>query len=382
MSVSTLSYRAATTLAAPLLRRAARKGLPPERRRERLGEPSLPRPAGQVIWLQAASLGEVRSILPLAARLKGRGRHVLITTHTATGADAVGRAALHQYAPLDTSAAVRRFLDHWHPDLAVMVESELPPRMITEAHRRRIPLALVGARASATRLRFPGLARDLIGRFAFASAQGSDIAEELAALGRPAIVADLKAEADPAHVDPALLKRWRHAFTWRPAWAAVSTHGGEEGPLIEAHRMILAEQPEALLILAPRHPDRRVEVEGLMRGLTVTRHSSGKPPGAETQVHLVDTTGDLALVHALVPFTVIGGSFVPLGGHAPWEAAAFGARLHHGPHVERYAAAYASLGARAVTPAQLPRLVRAHARNPHTAPFDIPTEGTDRTAAG
>ncbi|MGR3491086.1 MAG: 3-deoxy-D-manno-octulosonic acid transferase, partial [Shimia sp.] len=273
MSLSTLGYRAASTLAAPLLRRAARKGLPKERLRERQGIPTLPRPAGQVIWLQAASLGEVRGILPLAAKLRGRGRHVLITTHTATGAEAVGKAALHQFAPLDTSAAVGRFLAHWQPDIAVMVESELPPRMITEAHRRRIPLALVGARASATRLRFPGLARDLLGRFAFATAQGSDIAEELAALGRPvAVVADLKAEADPAHVDPDLLKRWRHPLTWRPAWAAVSTHGGEEGPLIEAHRLVLAEQPEALMILAPRHPDRRGEVEGLLRDLTVTRH--------------------------------------------------------------------------------------------------------------
>ncbi|MGR3436114.1 MAG: 3-deoxy-D-manno-octulosonic acid transferase [Shimia sp.] len=381
MTTTLLAYRAATALGAPLLARRAAKGLPEGRIGERQGRPGEARPAGQLIWLHAASVGEVRSVLPLVARLRGRARHVLVTTQTATGAAAVGGAALHQFAPLETPAAVARFVDHWRPDAALFVESELPPRMIEALAAARVPMALVNARMSGTRDRFPQTAQRLLGHMRFVTAQGPDVAAGLRELGIPvAWIGDLKSEAIPPEVAEETWRLWSHPLTWRPAWVAASTHPGEETIVAEAHRLVLAARPEALLCLAPRHPERADEVAQLIRGFTINRHSKGAPPQAEHQVHLVDTLGDLPLFHSLVPLTFLGGSFVDLGGHAPYEAAAFGCNLLHGPHVARYRAAYEALGAMEVTPGALANVVLRHMRDPHGEARPIPREGTAKVA--
>ncbi|MFN4088986.1 MAG: 3-deoxy-D-manno-octulosonic acid transferase, partial [Alphaproteobacteria bacterium] len=160
MSLGLTVYRMAATLAQPVVglalrRRRAAGREDPARLGERLGRAGWDRPAGCLVWVHAASLGEALSVLPLVAALRATpaAPAVLVTTVTTTSAALLAArlppGALHQYAPVDTPAAVRRFLAHWRPDLAVLVESELWPTLLTEAWRSGVRTALVNGRMSA-----------------------------------------------------------------------------------------------------------------------------------------------------------------------------------------------------------------------------------------
>ena len=150
-------YAAATGLMAPfapaLLRARARRGKEdPARLGERLGRPTAARPAGPLVWLHGVSVGETQSLLPLVAALRERRPDalVLVTSGTVTAAGLLAQrlpaGAIHQFAPVDAPGAVAGFLDHWRPDLAVFVESEIWPNLVLAARARGVRLALVSAR--------------------------------------------------------------------------------------------------------------------------------------------------------------------------------------------------------------------------------------------
>src|SRR5690606_212364 len=143
--------RLAEPLAPGLLRRRAGRGKEdPARLDERLGYASVPRPPGRLVWLHGVSVGESLSLLPLAQALAAPGRTLPVTSGTRTSAELLAKrlppGVIHQYAPVDGPAAVRRFLDHWRPDAGVQVESELWPNLILAAKARGVKLALVSAR--------------------------------------------------------------------------------------------------------------------------------------------------------------------------------------------------------------------------------------------
>src|SRR5690606_33470056 len=150
-------YRLGTGLAQPLApgllkKRAARGKEDPARIGERLGHAAKPRPPGPLVWLHGASVGESLSVLPLVERLRAERPDiaVLVTSGTVTSAELLERrlpnGAVHQFAPVDAPGAVRRFLDHWRPDLGVFIESELWPNLLLGAERRGMKLALLSAR--------------------------------------------------------------------------------------------------------------------------------------------------------------------------------------------------------------------------------------------
>ena len=363
LSPALSAYLVASRLAGPaarlLLARRARRGKEdPARLAERLGHPSLPRPAGPLVWLHGASVGEAVSLLPLVAALRAAAPEttLLVTSGTVTAAarlsGALPEGALHQYAPVDTAAAVRRFLSHWRPGLAVRVESELWPRTLVETARAGVPLALVNARLSARSAarwrRAPAMARRLLGLFARIETQDAETADRLAALGaarsRLSVGANLKSAVAVPEADPQALAAARAAIGSRAVWLAASTHAGEEAAVAEAQAAL----PGApLLILAPRHPERGNEVAALLaaRGLSVARRSRGETPGPETAVWLADTLGEMGLWYRLAAVVLVGGSLVDRGGHTPFEPAALGPAILHGPHVANFAPAYAALAA-------------------------------------
>ncbi|SEM65968.1 3-deoxy-D-manno-octulosonic-acid transferase [Palleronia pelagia] len=350
------------------------QGVPGDRLPERRGMPSGDRPAGRVIWVHAVSVGEAMSILPLAQRLS-RDATVVLTTATATSARMVAARApdlVHRFAPLDTGRAVRRFLDHWRPDLLVLTESELWPRQITEAHDRAIPVALVGARLSDRSLRrwqkLRPLARHMLERIGLILAQDERTALGLRHLGarddRLRVIGALKTAADPLPVDTARLDEMRGALAGRPVWVAASTHPGEEVIAAEAHRALLNDRPDLLLILVPRHPERgdAIAAELQDRGFWVTQRSTAALPDARCQVYLADTLGELGLWFSRAPVAFVGGSFTDMGGHNPVEPAQLGCHAVTGPHITNAADIYAALvdqGAATVIddPAQLPAAI-------------------------
>ena len=357
-------YRLATRALGPLAQRsAARKlragGVSADRIAERAGFATLSRPEGRLAWFHAASVGESLAVLALMERLRDRrdGLNLLITSGTATSAALLAKrlpaGACHQFAPLDSPVAVRRFLDHWRPDAGIFVESELWPNMLVSAEARGIPLALVNARLSAKSVagwqRRPDTARYVLDRFRLFVTQNAAAADNLIRMGadpdRIVEGVNLKSTSAPPPVDQSALSTLRDAVAGRPVWVAASTHAGEEDIVLAAHKAVLADHPDALLILVPRHPDRAGAVAQIITGEqhSFTRRSDGDLPAADSQVYLADTLGEMGLWFSLSPIVFLGGSLKPIGGHNPYEPAAFGTAILSGPHVTNFSETFAAL---------------------------------------
>jgi 3-deoxy-D-manno-octulosonic-acid transferase len=343
--------------AALLLAWRARRGKEdPDRLPERRGRASRPRPTGPLAWAHGASIGEALSLLPIVDRLTRRGVDVLVTSGTRTSAELLARrlppGAVHQFAPLDFPRGVRRFLDHWRPDVAVFAESEIWPNMILELRRRLVPLILVNGRVSERSFRRwsrrPEVAQELFGRFDACLAQSAGDAERLTQLGasRVSVAGNLKFDASPPPIDPRALAQLSGAVSGRPLWVAASTHPGEEEIVAGVHRAVAAHFGGLLTIVVPRHPERGEEVEAAFAtaGLRTARRSRGQEPDGSVEVYVADTIGELGLFYRLSPLVFMGGSLVRRGGHNPIEPAKLGAAILHGPHVFNFAEVYAVLG--------------------------------------
>lgn len=363
------AYGAVASLLAPLapffLAMRGRRGKEDSARwGERLGRTQAEPPARPVLWIHGASVGEALTILPLAERLAARSLSVLITTGTVTSAAVVGQrlpaGVLHQYVPLDLPGAVRGFLDHWKPKVAIFAESELWPTMTGEAHRRNIPIVLVNGRMSARSFKrwrlAPFTIRTLLRRFDLCLAQSAADAERFSFLGaRHVIIAgNLKFDVPAPPADPVVLAALTTVVKDRPIWIAASTHPGEDRIIARAHAALKQRFPNLLTILVPRHPKRgeMIVQELAGAGLKLLQRSRRYLPDRETDIYVADTIGEMGLFFRLSPIVFVGGSLVPHGGQNPIEAAKLGSAILHGPHIGNFAEAYAALqeagGARVV----------------------------------
>ncbi len=358
------AWSVAATAAAPLLRLMVRRRLSrgkelPGRTGERFGIDATPRPPGRLIWLHAASVGETVSILPVISALPP-DIHVLLTTGTVTSAELLARRlpelglrgrVLHRFVPLDVPAWVARFLDHWHPDAAGFVESELWPNLLAGCRARHIPAMLINARMSersfANWSRLPGFARHVLSGFALIQAQTEAYAERLRRLGGVNVTApgDLKFAAPDLPADPAELVRLRALLGGRPVWLAASTHPGEDEIVFAAHRLLAAAHPRLLTILVPRHPERGDRIAGLAGDITVSRRALGDAP-PDAGVWIADTLGELGLFYRLARIVFVGRSLIaPGGGQNPLEPARLGCAVAVGPHTGNFDSAIETLGA-------------------------------------
>lgn len=333
----------------------------PARLAERRGIAALPRPQGQLLWLHGASVGETQSLLPLLSRLHGArpDLSVLVTSGTATSARLLARRlggaeaaadqsgalpeapwARHQFLPLDHPGWVARFLDHWRPDLALFVESELWPNLLSAVAVRRIPAALLNARMSARSAarwaRAPGLARALLGGFAVVLAQSEADRARLAALGaRAEMQGNLKWAAPPLPAEPAELARLQALLGARPRWAMASTHPGDEALAAAAHQALAADHPGLVTMIVPRHPERGPAIAAELAAQTPARRAAGADPTGG--IWIADTLGELGLIYRLAPIVVMGKSFAPPGGgQNPLEPARLGCATGFGPRMENF----------------------------------------------
>jgi 3-deoxy-D-manno-octulosonic-acid transferase len=357
-------YRAATPPLGPLVhvylkRRLKRGKEDPVRFRERQGFPGKVRPPGPLVWIHAASVGEATAMLALIERLlrERPALQILVTTGTVSSArlleTRLPSRAWHQFAPVDLPHWVGRFLDHWRPDLALWVESELWPNLIMETHARGIPMVLLNGRLSASSFTrwqwFPGLIRPVLGAFELCLAQDHEQAERLRRLGARTIVTagDLKAAADALPVEALQLESLRRRIGRRPVWVAASTHSGEEEIVADVHRQLSVVRSDLLTVIVPRHPARGDAIAGMLsdRGLRTARRCRGEPITDRTDIYLADTMGELGLFYAVAGIAFVGGSLVARGGHNPLEAARLDCAVLHGPHVSNCAGTAADLDA-------------------------------------
>jgi 3-deoxy-D-manno-octulosonic-acid transferase len=356
------AYRLFTRLAAPLVPlmlawRMRRGKEEPGRRPERYGLASAPRPQGFLVWFHAASVGEANAALPVIEAIAAERPELrlLLTTATVTSARFAGarlpRSVLHQYVPLDNQTFVQRFLRHWRPDLAILVESEIWPNLVLETKSLGIPLILINGRMSASSYRRwrrrPGLSRPLFSAFDLVLAQNKGLAERFAQLGaaRALDVGNLKADAPPPPVDLSGRRKLDAALDGRTVWLAASTHPGEDEVVAEAHRKMKQTRRDLLTIIVPRHPERGPLIVEQLRaqGLTAVLRSEGKLPEPETDVYVADTIGELGLFYALAPVAFVGGSLAKRGGQNPVEPIKLGAAVLTGPNWSNFRDAYGEL---------------------------------------
>ncbi len=357
-SPALLGYRTATALLAPLagvwLGARARRGKEDAARLgERFGRYSQTRPSGALVWLHAASVGESGVALQIIEALAARDAALsfLLSTGTRTSADLVSRRAKgrthHVYAPLDADGSVKRFLAHWRPDLGVFVESELWPNLILAAERAGVPLALVNARMSPSSLRrwtsWRAVGTRLMRAFAYVSTADARTSEALALLRGEAVAApgNVKLVAPAPPVDAQARAALATQIGARPVWLAASTHAGEDEIVIAAHDKLRETHPNALLIIAPRHPERGGDVAALAGG--APRRARFEPIG-QAPIYVADTLGEMGLLYALAPVAFVAGSLLPhLKGHNPIEPAKLGAAVLTGPFVESFEDIFAAL---------------------------------------
>ncbi|MFZ3179903.1 MAG: 3-deoxy-D-manno-octulosonic acid transferase [Methylocystis silviterrae] len=359
LTVYRLATIAATPFASATLNWRANHGKEdPARLAERMGESNRPRPRGRLVWLHGASVGESLSLLPLIDRFIQRGLEVLVTSGTVSSARVLSArlpaGAFHQYAPIDAPKFVERFLDHWRPDIAVFAESELWPNIVAAVRARGAPLVLANARISrksAERWRaVPGAAKSVFGAVDLCLAQDSDNAARFLALGARyvRIAGNLKFDVPPPPADSAKLAEFNGAIGARPAWAAVSTHAGEEDLVLDAHVDMAAQTLSLLTIIAPRRWERGVEIveAARARGLTAALRSQESEPRRDVDVYIVDSVGELGLIFRSVGVVLMGKSLLPGGGgQNPIEPAKLGCAILHGPYVENFTEAYGELAA-------------------------------------
>ncbi len=340
----------------PFLRARARRGKEDrERRAERYGYPSWDRPNGPLVWLHAASVGESLAIMPLIERMESFGINLVLTTGTVTSAaiveKRVSKLTIHQYVPMDVGRAVRRFLDHWQPDLAIFAESEIWPATIRELSKRDIPQVLVNARMSDRSnerwQKRPALARAIFRHLSQVIAQSELDGERFRNLGAPwvSVAGNLKVDVGMPVANEKEVATMVQSLGKRPRWVAVSTHDGEEALAAEVHKMVRAHAPGLLSIIVPRHPDRADQIRKVLEehGLVVVTRSSGEPVEEATDVLLGDTIGEMGFYLRLAPIAFMGKSLSATGGQNPLEPAVVACAVLSGRHVENFRDTYQQL---------------------------------------
>ena len=290
-----------------------------------------------LVWIHAVSVGEARAAAPLVKALSDHP--ILITCTTAAGRETLeqlyGASVMAAYLPYDYPEAVQRFLRHFRPRLAILMETEVWPNLLASCKEFKVPVVLANARMSEKSARgyarWRRLTRPAFASLAAACAQSAADGERLRALGAAnvQVTGNLKFDAQPDPAQLAAGQAWR-ARLHRPVVLLASTREGEEKPL-------LAERPPAaaLLVVVPRHPQRFDEVAALAD----SRRTRQPLPAPGERVHLGDTMGEMAFYYAACDVAVIGGGFAPHGGQNLIEALACGAPVVLGPHMFNFAEA-------------------------------------------
>ncbi|WP_206378242.1 3-deoxy-D-manno-octulosonic acid transferase [Sneathiella limimaris] len=348
-------YNMALTVAAPMIKSHLKKRLKdgkedPKRFEERFGEPSRSRPSGELIWIHAASVGEAVSSLPLIRVLLARNsnRSVLLTTGSVTSArlmeDRLPTGAFHQFIPIDTKEAVSKFLNYWNPQVAIWLESEIWPNLITETSKRKIPMLLLNARMTASSFstwrKTGGLIKTLLKRFGYIHAQTQLTADRLEYLGAKDVetLGNLKFCSPPLPFQKDKYHELNRAVSNRKVWLAASTHKGEEAIIAATHMALKPVTKNLLTIIVPRHPERAEEIRGKLEeaGFEVAQRSVKEPISETTDFYLADTIGELGTFYRLVDVVFVGGSLVSKGGQNPLEAARLDCAILFGPDMSNF----------------------------------------------
>ncbi|GAB6069467.1 lipid IV(A) 3-deoxy-D-manno-octulosonic acid transferase [Thiomicrorhabdus hydrogeniphila] len=312
------------------------------------------------VWIHAVSVGETRSIFPLLSALNQQHPNLALTVTNGSTQGALQALQFspvpiqHQMLPYDYPFAVKRFLNQIKPKLVIMVETEIWPNLYQACKNQNIPVVLINARLKVSSFKaykkWGGkLIANALNQTEFIGAQFPADADHFKALGaqtsKVKVVGNLKFDLTIENDLVQTAQQWRtdNNLNNRPIWVAASTHAhpnsdditlSEEQLVLDAHKKLLQSQPDALLILVPRHADRFIQVAELLNNseLNWQQRSQQQEPNETTQVYLADTVGELMQWFATSDVSFIGGSLVPFGGHNILEPAALNTPVISGNH--------------------------------------------------
>jgi 3-deoxy-D-manno-octulosonic-acid transferase len=311
------------------------------------------RPAGtkNLIWLHGASVGEAQSSLILIKHLLDTfaDLHILVTTGTLTSAKLMEKRlperSFHQFCPLDQPEHVKKFMNYWHPDWALWMESELWPNMLLELKQRNIPAILVNGHMSPKSFtcwsHFPSFSKTILNTFDSILCQTENDKKLFDLLGakRSVVTDNIKYSAEPLTYSKDDLSAIQNTTTGRNICLYASTHEGEEDLACKVHERIKQRIPDIITIIVPRHPERRDNIAQSCSSYNLKftfRGENKKLPDNNDDIYIADTLGELGLFYALSPIAYIGRSLSNDGGggHNPIEATQLGCAVIHGPNVQ------------------------------------------------
>jgi 3-deoxy-D-manno-octulosonic-acid transferase len=323
------------------------------RRQDRYGQPRFDAPLSSVIWLHSVSVGETIAAISLAKALAQTlpEAKFLITTNTVSAAKlvhreiATGFPLFHAFQPLDHPLFVDRFLAEIKPGIAIFMESDFWPNLVSRTAAKSIPVVFASSQLSTLAfrrwIRIPSLAKSVFAAPQLVLAVNTKQAHRFCQLGTPAnrinVLGSLKL-GNLLKIDKAFCRRFETAVAGRKILLAASTHEGEDAYVINAANAL---GNGWLTLIAPRHPHRGPDIAAICN--KAPQRSLGQWPSADCNLYIMDSFGEMGSLFSLADLTILGGSFVPKGGHNPLEPAAFGLPIITGPHIFKNASEFAGL---------------------------------------
>lgn len=306
-----------------------------------------------LIWIHAVSVGEVNAAKPIVSFLLKKYPHyqIIITTVTPTGANTVLQCyddnVKNFYLPYDVPFCVRKFIQKINPSILIIMETEIWPNLYQTCHYVNVPIFIINARLSQKSMKgyqlVSTLTKNTLKFVDKIAAQTEVDAERFIALGaqheKVSVVGNLKFDIAIPQSIKEEAEPLRHYFSVnRPVWMAASTHPGEEEIILNAHKRILSKYPDAILILAPRHPERSEKLSLLCKKMnfSLVRRTEEISFDSNHNVFLLDTLGELQLYYAASEVAFVGGSLVNTGGQNMLEPASLNLPIITGPYTYNF----------------------------------------------
>ncbi len=308
------------------------------------------------IWIHAASVGELMSIVPIIRKLESNKkiRNILVSTSTNSSAKIFKKLKFkktsHVYYPLDNNYIVKRFIKYWNPEIAIFIESEIWPNMFSNLKLRNIPIIIMNARITKRTFNkwkiFPSFAQKVFKNISLALPQNLETLKYLKLLKvkNIKIAGNLKYYGQKNNQDY-VVKLLKHKFRNFKVWCAASTHYNEETLIGKLHKRLKKREKKLITIIIPRHINRTNEIIGELNnlGLNSITHSSNQKLQKNTDIYLVDSYGETSRFYSLTNVSFVGGSIIKHGGQNPLEPVRLGNYVINGPHVKNFKEIYTFL---------------------------------------
>ena len=308
------------------------------------------------IWIHAASVGELMSIVPIIRKLESNKKikNILVSTSTNSSAKIFKKLKLkktsHVYYPLDNNYIVKRFIKYWNPEIAIFIESEIWPNMFSNLKLRNIPIIIMNARITKRSFNkwkiFPSFAQKVFKNISLALPQNLETLKYLKLLKvkNIKIAGNLKYYGQKNNQDY-VVRLLKHKFRNFKVWCAASTHKNEETLIGKLHKRLKKREKKLITIIIPRHINRTSEIIGELNnlGLNIIKHSSNQKLQKNTDIYLVDSYGETSRFYSLTNVSFVGGSIIKHGGQNPLEPVRLGNYVINGPHVKNFKEIYTFL---------------------------------------